>query len=91
MQEKILALLLLYLLTGDGQNNENSRQYRNKTICVGCIKRTSVIFSIILLFVYVCSASVIALQMVFSNSLCESAAKWETCQIFKEDRLLVHV
>ena len=23
-----------------------------------------------------CSASVIALQMVFNNSLCESAAKW---------------
>jgi hypothetical protein len=49
---KILALLLLYLLTGDGQNNENTRQYMNKTICVGCIKRTSVIFSIILSFVY---------------------------------------
>jgi hypothetical protein len=32
-----------------------------------------------------CSASVNALQIVFSNSLYESAAKWETCQIFKED------
>jgi hypothetical protein len=49
---KILALLLLYLLTGSEQNNENARQYRNKTVCVGCTKRTSVIFSIILSFVY---------------------------------------
>ena len=38
-----------------------------------------------------CSASVSALQMVFSNSLCESTAKWESCQIFKEDRLLVRI
>ena len=38
-----------------------------------------------------CSASVSALQIVFSNSLYESTAKWETSQIFKEDRLLVHL
>ena len=38
-----------------------------------------------------CSASVSALQIVFSNSLNESTAKWETSQIFKEDRLLVHI
>jgi hypothetical protein len=49
---KILALLLLYLLTGGGQNNENTRQCRNKTVCVECTKRTSVVFSIILSFVY---------------------------------------
>jgi hypothetical protein len=49
---KIHALLLLYLLTGGRQNNENTRQYRNKTVCVGYSKRTSVIFSIILSFVY---------------------------------------
>jgi len=36
-----------------------------------------------------CSVSVNALQIVFSNSLYESNAKWETSQIFKEDRLLV--
>jgi hypothetical protein len=29
-----------------------------------------------------CSASVSALQIVFSNSLCESTAKWEISQIF---------
>jgi hypothetical protein len=38
-----------------------------------------------------CSASVIALQIVFSNSSYERTAKWETCQIFKEERLLVHI
>jgi len=38
-----------------------------------------------------CSASVNALQIVFSNSSYESTAKWETCQIFKEDRWLVCV
>jgi len=38
-----------------------------------------------------CSASVNGLQIVFSNSLYESTAKWETSQIFKEDRLLVHI
>ena len=37
-----------------------------------------------------CSGSVIGLQIVFSTSLYESTAKWET-QIFKEDRLLVHI
>ena len=45
---------------------------------------------IILLFV-LCSANVSALQIVFSNSLYESTAKWETSQIFKEDSLLVRV
>ena len=38
-----------------------------------------------------CSASVNALQIVFSNSVYESSAKWETCQIFKEDRQVVRV
>ena len=38
-----------------------------------------------------CSASVNALQIVFSNSLYESTAKWEASQILKEDRLLVHI
>jgi hypothetical protein len=36
-----------------------------------------------------CSASVSALQVVFSDSLYESTAEWEDCQIFREDRLLV--
>jgi hypothetical protein len=35
------------------------------------------------------STSASALQIVFSNSLYESTAKLETCQIFKEVKLLV--
>ena len=35
------------------------------------------------------SASVSALHIVFSSSLYENTAKWETCQVFKEDILLV--
>ena len=38
-----------------------------------------------------CSTSVSALQTVFFNSSHEITAKWDTCQIFKEDRLLVRV
>jgi len=38
-----------------------------------------------------CHASVSALQIVFSNSLYESNAKWETSRIFKEDRLMVRI
>jgi len=29
--------------TEDEQNNGNTRQYRNKTVCVGCTERTSVV------------------------------------------------
>jgi Zn-dependent membrane protease YugP len=50
----------------------------------------ALLFIVIRLFV-LCSASDSALQFVFSNSLYESTAKWETSQIFKEDRLLVHI
>jgi hypothetical protein len=38
-----------------------------------------------------CVTSVSALQAVFSNSSRESTAIWETCEICKEDRLLVRV
>jgi len=38
-----------------------------------------------------CSASVNALKIVFSNSLYGSTEKWETCLIFKEGRLMVRV
>ena len=69
-------------------NNGNTRQDRNKTVCVGCTDRTLVVSFVILLFV-LCSVS--ALQIVFSNSLYESTAKWETCQVFIVVRLLVHV
>jgi hypothetical protein len=72
--------------TGDG----NTRQNRNKTVCIGCTERKLVVTFVILLIV-LCSASVNALQIVFSNSFFESTAKWETYEIFKEDRLLVHL
>jgi len=38
-----------------------------------------------------CSASVNALQIVFSISLYESAEKWETCLILKKDKLMVRI
>jgi len=75
--------------TEDGQIMETTRQYRNKTVCVGCTERTLVVSFVILLFV-LCSASVSALQIVFSNSLYERTAKWETSHFLKRT-LLVHV
>ena len=44
-------------------NNGNTRQDRNKTVCVGCTDRTLVVSFVILLFVLY-SASVSALQIV---------------------------
>jgi hypothetical protein len=38
--------------TEDGQTNANTRQYRNKIVCVGCTERTIVVSFVILLFVY---------------------------------------
>jgi hypothetical protein len=78
--------------SGEGKNNGNPKQYRNKTVCDGCSGniRCEVILLFFCLFM-LCSASVNALQIVFSNSSYESAAKWRTCQIFKKDRLLVYV
>ena len=35
-------------------NNGNTRQYRNKTVCVGCTERTVVLSFIIILFVCLC-------------------------------------
>ena len=67
------------------------RQYRNKTVGVGCTEITLVVPFLILSFFALCSASVNALQIAFSNSSYESSAKWETFQIFKEDRFLVRV
>jgi hypothetical protein len=38
--------------TGDGQNNGNTRQYGNKTVCTGYTERTLDVSFIILLSVY---------------------------------------
>ena len=78
---------------------ENTRHCWNKTVCVGCTERTlvlsifhysfflyvSLFFCLFMLY----SASVSSLHIVSSGSLYESTAKWETCQVFKEDVLLV--
>jgi len=70
--------------TADGQNNGNTTQYRNKTVCVGYIEITSVLSGVILLFIYLrLSASVNARKNVFSNSSCDSTAKWGTCHFFR--------
>jgi hypothetical protein len=48
----------------------------------------------VLLFFYLftlCRSSASELQDVFNNSAYGSTAKWETCLIFEEDRLLVRV
>jgi len=63
-------------------------------LCVlGCNERRLVLSFVFLFFFSfaLCSASVNALHIVFSNSLYESTANSETYQNFKEDRLWVHV
>ena len=78
--------------TWDEQNNGNTREYRNKTVRVRYTERTLVVS--IFHYSFVCLRCVGPLSIhyrLFSNSSCESTAKWETCQIFKEDRLLVHI
>jgi len=57
-----------------------------KLYVLAALKKTLLVSFIVLLFM-LCSASVNALQYVFSNNLNESTAKWETCQTFKEDRV----
>jgi len=79
-----------YKRTGDGQNNGNTRQYRNETVYVGCTESTLVV-SIVRYF-FVCWRCVVpvsnGLQIVFSKNSYENAAKWK---IFKEDILLVRI
>jgi hypothetical protein len=57
------------------------------TVFVLCSAIVSTLHTVFVL----CSASVSTLQIVSGYSSCESTAKWETGQIFKQDRLLVHV
>jgi len=75
--------------TRDGQNNGNTGQYRNKRVSYGCTERTLV--AIMFHYSFVCLHCTSVNVFVFSNSLYESSTKWETCQVFKEDRLLVHI
>ena len=50
-------------------NNGNIRQCSNKTLCVGCTERTLMVLSLLFCLFVLCSASVSALQIVFSKSL----------------------
>ena len=63
-----LMCIVELISTGDGPNNGNTRECRNKAVCVGCTERAIVVSFIIILFV-LCNASVSALQIVFSKSL----------------------
>ena len=63
-----LMCIVELISTGDGPNNWNARECRNKAVCVGCTERAVVVSFIIILFV-LCNASVSALQTVFSKSL----------------------
>jgi len=71
--------------TGDGQNNGNTTQYRNTSVCYGCIARTLVVS--ILRYSFVCLRCAMSVSMhyklCFVNSPYESTTKWETCKIFK--------
>jgi hypothetical protein len=49
-------------------------------VCVGCTERTLVVNIVRYTFDCLRSASVSALQTVFSNSSYESTSKWETSQ-----------
>jgi len=40
------------LSTGDGQLNRNTRQYRNKSVCIGCTERTLAVSIFRCSFVY---------------------------------------
>jgi len=70
-----IKLLLLHLVScfyyciNDARSHKHLIQkYRNETICDGWTERKLVLYFVIILFVYDVSASVEALQFVFSNS-----------------------
>jgi len=63
-----------------------------KLFMLAALKEHYLWLSFIILYLFILSSpSVNALQIVSSNSLYESTAKLETCQIFKEDRFLMIV
>jgi len=65
-------------------------QYTNKNV-LAALKEHYLCPSLLVCLFARCSASVNALQVVLRYSSNESTAKWETCQIFNEDWLLVCV
>ena len=62
-----------------------------KLFVLAALKEHSLYLSLLFCMFVLWSARVNALQIVFSNRLYESTAKWDTFQVFKEDRLLMHV
>jgi hypothetical protein len=68
-----------------------TQHYRNKTVVLVALKETELYLSLFFCLFELCSASVSALEIVFCNSSYESTAKWETCQIFKDETLLACV
>jgi len=72
----------VYPFKEDGQHNGNIRQYRNKTVCVGHTESTLAVTVFHYSFVCFALCSASALQIVFSVSLYESTAKWETGQMY---------
>lgn len=71
----------------DRQNIGNTRHCRNRTVRIGCTEKTLVVS--IFHYSFVCLRCVVTVFMHYS--LYGSNANWETCQTFKEDRLLVHI
>ena len=61
-------------------------------VCVGWFARTLVVSIFRYSFVCLrCAVCVNILQIVFSQEFVRKYCKWETCKIFKVDRLLVRV
>lgn len=79
----------LFYTQGINKIMETLHKQMNKTVCVNCTERTLVVFFIIL----VCLCCIVPGSMHYRFCLVtgsyESTVKWETCQIFKEERLLM--
>ena len=60
---------------GDGRNTGNSRHYGNKLVLLVALKEHQSYLSLFFCLFTLCSTSVIALQIVFSNSSYESTAQ----------------
>jgi len=76
--------------TGDVQIMETLHSIGIKLFVLGCTERKLVLPFVILLFCLCCVVPVLMHYRLCLVTLYESTAKWETYQIFKEDRLWVH-
>ena len=67
-------------------------QYSIKLFVLAALKKT---IGVSIFSYFVCLSWVMPVlahyKTVSGNSLYESSAKWETCQIFRENRLLVYI